>query len=100
MNDTQSTFQSALQRTTVAALLVAAFSAPLTAVGDDEHRGRRGPPPEALEACAAHVEGDACTFEGRRGEDLQGVCFVPREGELACRPEGAPPPRQRSADEA
>ena len=89
-----------LRPATVASLLLVAVSIPATALGDDERRGRRGPPPEALEACAAQVEGDACSFEGRRGEELQGVCVVPRDGELACRPEGAPPRRQRPEEEA
>lgn len=100
MNSNKTLFQNALLRTAVATLLIAAFSTTLAEEGDDERRGRRGPPPQALEACAAQVEGDACTFEGRRGEDLQGVCVVPRDGELACRPEGPPPHRQRPADEA
>lgn len=94
------TVRRTLLRAAVAGLLVAATSFPLAAAEGDERRGHRGPPPEALEACAAQIEGDACSFEGRRGESLQGVCFVPRDGELACRPEGAPPRRQRPADEA
>ena len=51
---------------------------------------RRGPPPEAIEACADKSEGDSCGFSGRRGEDLDGICFVPPDdqGELACKPEG------------
>lgn len=52
--------------------------------------GRGGPPPEATEACANLSEGDACSFEGRRGETLEGECFMPPRGEevLACKPEG------------
>jgi len=54
--------------------------------------GRGGPPPEAIEACSNLSEGDTCTFEGRRGDSLTGVCFAPpREEELACKPEGGPP---------
>lgn len=54
--------------------------------------GRGGPPPEAIDACADLSDGDACTFEGRRGDSVIGVCFTPpREEELACRPEGGPP---------
>ena len=54
--------------------------------------GRGGPPPEAIDACADLSDRDACTFEGRRGDSVTGVCFTPpREEELACRPEGGPP---------
>jgi len=54
-----------------------------------------GPPPEAVEACASLSEGDACSFTGRRRDNVQGTCFVPPEDEagLACRPEGGRPPR-------
>ena len=63
---------------------------------DDEQRDkRRGPPPEAIEACTAAVEGDACAFEGRRGESLEGMCAVTREEAMACRPEGGRPPKHR-----
>lgn len=56
-------------------------------------RGHRGPPAEALEACASSVQGDPCSFEGRRGEQLDGTCEAPDDKPLACRPEGAPPKR-------
>lgn len=57
-----------------------------------ERGGHRGPPPEALEACATLSEGDACSFSGRDDEDLAGSCFPPPQGdgELACRPDNAP----------
>ncbi|MCB1703637.1 MAG: hypothetical protein KDI17_02190 [Halioglobus sp.] len=53
---------------------------------------RRGPPPEAIEACADQSEGAACSFSGRRG-DVTGTCItLPQEDEgLACAPEGGPP---------
>ena len=53
---------------------------------------RGGPPTEAFEACAAKVEGDACSFSGRRG-DVEGSCIVPPRGEesLVCLPADAPP---------
>ena len=57
---------------------------------DGEHRG---PPAEALEACSSSVQGDPCSFEGRRGEQLDGTCEAPDDKPLACRPEGAPPER-------
>ena len=52
---------------------------------------RRGPPPQAFEACADLAEGAACGFDGRRGE-VTGTCFVPPRGEdtLVCAPEDAP----------
>lgn len=60
--------------------------------------GRGGPPPEAVEACVNLAEGDACSFEGRRGETLEGQCVLPPRGEedvLACLPEGGPGGRGR-----
>ena len=59
----------------------------------DQQSGKwRGPPPQAIEACADQSEGAACSFSGRRG-DVEGYCIVvPQEhGELACAPEGGPP---------
>jgi hypothetical protein len=51
--------------------------------------GHRGPPAEAIEACAALVAGDTCSFVGRHDKELTGVCFTPKEDkELACKPEG------------
>ncbi|MEM9208276.1 MAG: hypothetical protein AAGA61_03440 [Pseudomonadota bacterium] len=66
------------------------------AVAQDNERGqrngeRRGPPPEAVEACAAATDGDPCSFEGRRGESLEGTCDGPDDRPLACRPANAPP---------
>lgn len=53
---------------------------------------RGGPPPEAFEACADKVSGDSCQVTGRRGEELQGSCVIPKEEDetLVCAPEGAP----------
>ena len=85
-----------MRNRTLATLLLCAIWIPGFAQEDGERRGeRRGPPPEALEACTAAVEGDACSFTGRRGEDLQGMCAVTREESLACRPEGVRPPQHR-----
>ena len=67
-----------------------------TAEDDDRQEQQRehGKPPKvALEACAAAVQGDQCSFEGRRGESLEGTCEAPADKPLACRPEGPPPPR-------
>lgn len=69
--------------------------------GEERQRGkRRGPPPEAIEACSNRSEGEACSFTGRRG-DMTGVCFAPPRdnAELACAPEGGPRGhRERESD--
>ena len=60
---------------------------------------RRGPPSEAIDACAGQVEGAACSFTGRRGA-VNGMCVSPPAGvnsqdgagQLACAPD-----RKRSA---
>lgn len=82
-----------------ATLMIAAGS--LTSVANaepGEREGRRGPPQKAFEACEALVEGDACSFEGRRGE-MEGSCIVfPRDQEsLICAP--ADHPRHRAPRE-
>ncbi len=46
---------------------------------------RRGPPPEALEACASAGTGEQCSFEGRRGT-VTGTCET-RHDEMVCVPE-------------
>lgn len=70
------------------ALMVVVLVTPVWA-GDDNRRGRpKQPPAEALEACSAQIEGDACSFVGRREETVSGVCLVVPEEQLACVPEG------------
>jgi len=50
---------------------------------------RRGPPQQAIEACADASAGDECTFDNRRGDAMSGNCVDrPRADGLACRPEG------------
>ncbi len=67
---------------------------------------RRGPPPQAFEACADAQEGAVCEVQTRRGNLMAGQCKVPRrrgavdgdnasgntsDGEpLVCRPERRP----------
>lgn len=81
----------------VAALVFSAallLTVSVTVRGEDgEHRKRRGPPPEAIAACAELAEGSACGFEGRRGDSLTGSCFAPprEDAALACRPAGGRP---------
>lgn len=67
-------------------------------MGEDGPRGHRGPPPEAIEACAAADEGAACSFSGRFDDTLHGQCKVVRHGEMACVPEDAPPRGPRDKD--
>ena len=57
---------------------------------DDERprRGKNGPPEVALEACSNLVQGDPCSFEGRRGNAVDGTCETREDKPLACRPEG------------
>ena len=80
-----------------------ALSATLFLVGaayaesDQENKSRRehrGPPEVALEACSTLVQGDPCSFEGRRGDALEGTCETPDDKPLACRPDGGPPERR------
>jgi hypothetical protein len=64
--------------------------------GGGEHR--RGPPPEAVDACKGKAAGAVCNFTDREGEKLTGTCFAPpprqddagkgtSEKPLACRPD-------------
>ena len=56
--------------------------------------GRRGPPPEAIEACQGKSANAPCSFTGRYDDTLEGTCFAPPDAdELACAPEGGPPER-------
>ncbi len=61
---------------------------------DREQRGRK-PPGVAIDACLEAAEAGACSFEGRRGEQLSGTCELIQE-QLACVPEGHR--RDRRAD--
>lgn len=38
---------------------------------------RKGPPPEAVEACSGKAAGAACSFMGREGRQVSGTCFSP-----------------------
>jgi hypothetical protein len=68
------------------------------AESDQENKPRRehrGPPEAAFEACSNSVQGDPCSFEGRRSDTVEGNCDTPPEEQiLACKPEGGPPKRQ------
>ncbi|KIG19296.1 hypothetical protein DB30_03852 [Enhygromyxa salina] len=78
---------------TITALLLESFlfallaSPPGGSGGDHPPR----PPREAVEACVDKASGDACSFEGREGETVDGSCFTPEDDKpLACRPEQPP----------
>ena len=59
-------------------------------------RERRGPPPEALEACASLNLDQACSFTSPHGE-VSGTCIVPKNDDsaLACKPERGGKGRER-----
>lgn len=59
-------------------------------------RGRRGPPPEAIDACASSASGDSCAFEGRYGF-VEGTCKpgLRSEEKLACVPADRPSRSER-----
>lgn len=59
----------------------------------EEGSTRRGPPPEAVEACEDLEEAAVCTFD-QRDRAITGTCVANKsDGALACRPD-APPPRR------
>ena len=85
------------QLTALALLLVIASAAPAADLnGEGQQRENRRPPRVAVEACAAAVQGDYCSFEGREGELVEGSCEAPGDRPLACRP--AKPPRDDFAE--
>jgi len=78
---------------TLSVILATHLSASIANAQPDHQSGqRRGPPPQAIEACEDQVAGAVCAFSGRRG-DVSGTCISPPDGqgELACAPEGGPP---------
>lgn len=78
---------------TLSAVLAVSLSSSIAIAGSDKQSGkRRGPPPQAIEACADQEEGAACSFSGRRG-DVSGSCIVPphKQDMIVCAPEGGPP---------
>jgi len=66
--------------------------------GDQRRGKRRGPPAVALEACSGSADQEACSFEGRRGDQLSGTCEVKRE-QLVCVPEGHRESERRRRDD-
>jgi hypothetical protein len=53
---------------------------------------RRGPPPEALDACSGKKIGDLCSFVTPKRGTIEGTCKAPEGKPLACRPARRPPP--------
>lgn len=45
------------------------------------------PPPEALKACFGKRSGEACSFQARNSEKVEGICFSPDPAKrMGCRP--------------
>lgn len=44
------------------------------------------PPKFAVDACAAHASGDACSFTWEHGETVNGACTAAADGTLVCAP--------------
>ena len=66
----------------------AAAQGPAGARGTAEAGGeRRGPPQEAVAACATLAAGNGCNFK-HNGLDLKGQCWAPQGKPLACKPQG------------
>ena len=69
-------------------ILSAASSVALASGG--ERGERRGPPPEAIEACASLSLGQACSFTSpRHNKEVSGLCVLRKDddSQLACKPE-------------
>jgi hypothetical protein len=57
------------------------------ASGDSDSKRRKGPPPEAFEACEGKQAGDTVEFTGRRGESIKATCEE-HDDQLVAVPEG------------
>lgn len=76
-----------------ATLLLLIVNVPVSGYGSSQQRGQHGPPPEAIEACEGKTEGDQVSFNGPKGEALEGICKS-MNNQLAAVPEGGIPPRK------
>jgi len=90
-----------MMKTTRAKMVAAAFAVstalvPLAAAAQQQPRPPM-PPPAAIDACAGAVEGDGCGFVGRFDDEVLGTCAILGD-QLACRPEGGPPPRREDCN--
>lgn len=75
-----------------ATLLLAGFALAQPAPGQGLGRGpgpHRGPPPEAVQACANLQAGTACGFT-LGGQNVTGTCAATPKGDVTCRPDGMP----------
>lgn len=72
--------------------IIAAFTVNVSAYSEEERGGKRkGPPPEAIEACEGKEVDSACTVDTPEGE-LEGTCKASPKGDMqACVPEGHKP---------
>lgn len=75
----------------IKALVSALFLAQATMAAAEGPRGERPgrgkPPQEAIDACAATTQGDACVVVLREGNEHEGRCLQPpRMDELVCVP--------------
>lgn len=73
----------------VIACVVAMFAVASVASAEPPERGergeRRGPPAEAVQACASAEVGATCSFEGRR-RTVTGTCKQVRNNQIVCVP--------------
>jgi len=83
--------QSKFKIIALSLVLSAASNAALASGGERGERGeRRGPPPEAIEACASLSLEQACSFiSPRRNKEVSGMCVLRKDddSQLACKPE-------------
>ena len=87
---------------------IAVFSASIllatnALAGEGKKHGHRGPPAQAIEACADSSVDQACEFVGRQGDTVSGTCFVPPRGDsetLACKPTGGHPKHHKDRSES
>jgi hypothetical protein len=77
------------------------LAATLASAEPKEEGRRRGPPPQAFDACKAKKADDACEVSFRERK-LTGKCTATPEGPLVCRPDRpmGPPPELLAACES
>jgi hypothetical protein len=70
---------------------VCVLSVSIASAQPAESNGRKGPPPQALDACKSLALGAECGFSGAQGT-IKGTCLASEGRSLACRPKNAPAP--------
>lgn len=78
-------------RATSMGLFFAMFASTLLAQSDPGTGEPRRPPKEAVQACKALTQDQACSFS-MGDKKMNGTCWAPADKPLACRPKGAPAP--------